>query len=1202
MTISATDIKLRQSQRLTDNPDGGGRMVATEIVDGAMNNLFPDIGDEERTTGRATLRKCFVHVDTPGDDVLKDALGLLVEPPADPNVTVIMTADGSYANTRAEARSRIEGYTRAGTESRYVLMGDHFAGQQAFSVYCMADAPTPDINDTFCLRVESGSSTGQEQFVRVRSILSRSSQSFWDDQGAFERDVLIMETTTALLYDFPGQEVNRKTSMKPPTRVRLTNNAESTYFYGVRRLTDAAAPGDLVVRVGSPYGQLVPATTAETPVSDVQALQGTTSYAQAGAPNSLGTSGSATFAAGVAVARFLGGPVLPGSVAVTVGSVSLLDNGNGTLSAAGASPWSGSIDYTAGEVQVVNDAGGGTQTLAITATPAAAISNQAFTDHRKITAGTQGFNHLFQLMPLPAAGTVYVEYKALGKWIRLADNGAGQLVGQAGQGSGTVNYATGSVLLTAGALPDLGSSIICGWGTGVVAEQRTGDVDIKPPALNFLLPDAGIKPGSFSATLTVGSSPVAVTDNGAAGLVISGTVRGRITYATGEVWLRPETLPDAGTGIALAYEVGSTGSVDHLPSVDGSGIASITVDGAPLRAGSVQLRWLTSVQPLSEAYGGSSIAVPMEARDDGAGNIVGVRAGTRDFTDVLGTINYTTGAMSVKLGKHNISNFPIPTYSIDAERVMRLNTRTRAVVSTNFSAGTFVTVAAQSVSSPVQAETASIALPPVLLELAPTVLDPIIPGSVRFTFRGLTYVDRAGGIYHSIDPATGSGTYAGSIDYRSGTVQLTAWQAGGANTVTINALASTVFDVGGSAAFFRAPGAPLRAGAFTLRATALDGTALTGTADVNGVLTGTGIEGLVDWESGEASVSFGLWVTAAGNEGEPWYDPAAVQPDGSIFRPLLVDPGSIYLGTVVLRNVPLSSVVIGLDSVRLPADGRVPIYRPGQTVLVHHTATHSIASPTAGQVVDFGRTRIAQVEVRDSAGAPVDSAWFTTDMDGGTLQFADPLNLAAYQLPILIRERVEDRRLVVQPQITGEIELNSQLSHTYPAGEAMLSTGLRLGEANGSLDLQARVEHLFDQATWGNVWADAPIGSSAPATYNDTDYPLVITNADAITERWAVRFTTGSAYELIGETVGVIATGTTASDLAPLNPRTGQPYFRMRAGGWGSGWAVNNVVRFNTIGGLAPVWMIRTTMPGTAATATDSTRLQVIGNIAGVTP
>ena len=76
MAITALDIKMRQSQRLTDNPDGGGRMVQTEIVDGQLNNLFPDIGDEERTTGRSTLRKMFVHVDTPDTDVLKDAIAV----------------------------------------------------------------------------------------------------------------------------------------------------------------------------------------------------------------------------------------------------------------------------------------------------------------------------------------------------------------------------------------------------------------------------------------------------------------------------------------------------------------------------------------------------------------------------------------------------------------------------------------------------------------------------------------------------------------------------------------------------------------------------------------------------------------------------------------------------------------------------------------------------------------------------------------------------------------------------------------------------------------------------------------------------------------------------------------------------------------------------------------------------------------------
>lgn len=79
----------------------------------------------------------------------------------------------------------------------------------------------------------------------------------------------------------------------------------------------------------------------------------------------------------------------------------------------------------------------------------------------------------------------------------------------------------------------------------------------------------------------------------------------------------------------------------------------------------------------------------------------------------------------------------------------------------------------------------------------------------------------------------------------------------------------------------------------------------------------------------------------------------------------------------------------------------------------------------------------------------------------------------------------------------------------------------------------------------------------------------------------------------------MIATGSTTTDLAPINPRTNKAYFSMRAAGWGGGWSVNNVVRFNTVGGLAPVWMARTTLPGTPTGATDSTRLMVVGNVAG---
>ena len=62
MTINASDVKLLKSQRLTDEDDGGGRATGTAVIDGEVNNLFPDISRLDRTLGRINLRKCFAGV------------------------------------------------------------------------------------------------------------------------------------------------------------------------------------------------------------------------------------------------------------------------------------------------------------------------------------------------------------------------------------------------------------------------------------------------------------------------------------------------------------------------------------------------------------------------------------------------------------------------------------------------------------------------------------------------------------------------------------------------------------------------------------------------------------------------------------------------------------------------------------------------------------------------------------------------------------------------------------------------------------------------------------------------------------------------------------------------------------------------------------------------------------------------------------
>lgn len=480
--------------------------------------------------------------------------------------------------------------------------------------------------------------------------------------------------------------------------------------------------------------------------------------------------------------------------------------------------------------------------------------------------------------------------------------------------------------------------------------------------------------------------------------------------------------------------------------------------------------------------------------------------------------------------------------------------------------------------------------PPIRIFLGNGVAGAAVPGSVRFTFRGRTYVDRAGTLVYDVSSTTNVGTAGGTFDYSTCTAILTDYVSG-SNTVTLHSLLTRPVDPGISNTFFRTPGSPLRAGSFTLRATTLDGTLLTGAADINGKITGTQIRGEVDWETGLVRVVFGQSVVAAGNEAEEWYDADMIDGSGNIWRPTFVDPASVFFGTVVYCSIPADPDIIGIDPVRLPVDGRVVGYQTGGVVIVHHTQVHSVAIPVADDVLDFGRTQIGLVEVFDSEGTPIEDIWYTVDLAAGTLQWADPLNLSAYTLPAIVRERIEFATQCSDVQITGEIGLQSPLPRDFPAG-SMVSAAIAYG------DMQARVTNLFDQAVYqAGMWSDVLVGSPAAATYNDVVYPIVVTNESAIDERWAIRFTSGTNVQVIGETAGIVLeTSITGADIAPVNPVSGEPYFTIDEDGWGSGWAANNVLRFNTISATKPIWAARTTRQGEITETTDAVRIQAYGN------
>ena len=92
-------------------------------------------------------------------------------------------------------------------------------------------------------------------------------------------------------------------------------------------------------------------------------------------------------------------------------------------------------------------------------------------------------------------------------------------------------------------------------------------------------------------------------------------------------------------------------------------------------------------------------------------------------------------------------------------------------------------------------------------------------------------------------------------------------------------------------------------------------------------------------------------------------------------------------------------------------------------------------------------------------------------------------------------------------------------------------------------DMETYVPIMFDQTTWTSVWSDAQIGGAATGTFNAISYPIALTNIGTVPERWLIQFTNTTTFQVIGEHVGVIATGNTSTDCEPTNPATGTPYF-----------------------------------------------------------
>lgn len=267
---------------------------------------------------------------------------------------------------------------------------------------------------------------------------------------------------------------------------------------------------------------------------------------------------------------------------------------------------------------------------------------------------------------------------------------------------------------------------------------------------------------------------------------------------------------------------------------------------------------------------------------------------------------------------------------------------------------------------------------------------------------------------------------------------------------------------------------------------------------------------------------------------------------------------------------------VGIDLAKLPPGKTAPIFRVGETVIVSHLQHETLTNPLAADTTyPLARSDVNQIWLEAADGTRIPTAQYTVNLVAGSIHTIVGLDLSGYQQPIEAYTTISDEVAIVGIADDGVTLILSQaVTHTYPAPGSYVSSILSIGDVGASVSVP------FEQQAWSDVWSDTRIGNEITPQFDTLTYPIIVTNAHTITERWRLSFVGTTTVDVIGEHRGKIATNLSIlEDIAPVNPLTGGPYFTIPYQGWGAGWVNGHQLRLNTSGADQPLGVLRCVQP-----------------------
>lgn len=465
MPVTKDNIRIFKSESMTDQPEGGGSITAQEVISGQANNIYQNISELDRVFGTASIRKLFMRGTNADADPLLGANLIISKPTDDPNVSATLFSTRNWFDTRAQAVDALEKYLAPGTRWPGQLLERQLQGQRSISLLLQSESDAPGIGRTLLLVGNEGAGNEYTQYVRVTDV-STSPRNFTVQENgqtiSFTGVVALCDISNPLTRDFDGPAPSRLTYTGSAAVVRDTVVADAATYCGITKLAQSLAVGAFQCKVASIFTQLVPSGQQETPLVNLTAGGSSTAVIQAG-------TGVVTYSTNLTVqnglAVYAGGPIAPGTLSITRGTAVYTDVG-GQLRLGGTVV--GTVDYPAGVVRFTALAGASTGATGVSFKPAVAPLRVMDSAALEVTAANRGSTWVLALRPLPKPKALRVSFRAQGRWYELFDTGTGALQGlDPAFGVGSIDYGSGTAVVTTGALPDVGSVLLFQWGAGV---------------------------------------------------------------------------------------------------------------------------------------------------------------------------------------------------------------------------------------------------------------------------------------------------------------------------------------------------------------------------------------------------------------------------------------------------------------------------------------------------------------------------------------------------------------------------------------------------------------------------------------------------------------------------------------------------------------------------------------------------------------